>query len=333
MVASKAMIIHPPRLGLGMAALGRPGYINIDRSAVLGSEGRTVDKMQGQANVVIDKLFSLTTNNERPWLDCARSYGLSEKFVGEYLRSKNVDPSKVYVSSKWGYTYVADWKVELGDGEPHEVKDHSAKNFLKQLEETANCVGEYVDLYQIHSATFESGVLTDKKAHQALARCRKERGWSIGLSVSSPKQDEIIREAMKIKVDGDALFDSVQCTYNVLEQKPASALQEAKDSGMSVIIKEGLANGRALRHPGVIRYAKELRCEPDQLALGCILAQPFQPSVLSGAVTAEQLESNWKALDVAKELQSKPSLLNEIMTACMMNSDEYWNERSALPWN
>ena len=24
-----------------------------------------------------------------------------------------------------GYTYVADWKVELADGAPHEVKDHS----------------------------------------------------------------------------------------------------------------------------------------------------------------------------------------------------------------
>ena len=31
----------------------------------------------------------------------------------------------MYVSSKWGYTYVADWKVELEEGAPHEVKDHS----------------------------------------------------------------------------------------------------------------------------------------------------------------------------------------------------------------
>lgn len=49
----------------------------------------------------------------------------SEKFVGEYLRSNNILPEDVYVSSKWGYTYVAEWKVELGEGEPHEIKDHS----------------------------------------------------------------------------------------------------------------------------------------------------------------------------------------------------------------
>ena len=123
------------RVGLGMAALGRPGYINLQRDSHLPS--RTVEGMQRQANAVMDELFRQcrklnddnndNDNDERyvPWLDCARSYGLSEKFVGEYLRTNGVPPEDVYVSSKWGYTYVADWKVELGEGEPHEIKDHS----------------------------------------------------------------------------------------------------------------------------------------------------------------------------------------------------------------
>jgi len=346
--SSKAMVALP-RIGLGMAALGRPGYINLDRTAIFGSDGRTVDRMQSQANVVMDRLFELTTTaaaaaaaaasthaekQQRPWLDCARSYGLSEKFVGEYLRRRRVDPSNVYVSSKWGYTYVADWNVQLPEGANHEIKDHSTANFLKQLEETVEYVGEYLDLYQIHSATFESGILTDRTAHEALARCRKDRGWSIGLSLSSPKQDEILRAAMSIRVDGGTpLFDSVQCTYNVLEQKPAAALQEARDAGLDIIIKEGLANGRALRHPEIRKYASQLSCEPDQLALACILAQPFAPRVLSGAVTPEQLKSNWKALEVSERLQERPDLLKEIMDACAMNSQEYWDERAALAWN
>mmetsp|Transcript_2335 Transcript_2335/g.4473 ORF Transcript_2335/g.4473 Transcript_2335/m.4473 type:complete len:140 (-) Transcript_2335:804-1223(-) len=123
------------KIGLGMAALGRPGYINLQRNTHLTS--RTIEGMQQQANAVIDELFQqcLEINKSTPaesdggkivpWLDCARSYGLSEKFVGEYLRENNVRPEDVYVSSKWGYTYVADWKVELGEREPHEVKDHS----------------------------------------------------------------------------------------------------------------------------------------------------------------------------------------------------------------
>ena len=124
------------RIGLGMAALGRPGYINLERDTHLSS--RTIEGMQSQANLVMDELFkhckslsSLLSKNDNdsnsivPWLDCARSYGLSEKFVGDYLRTNNISPSDVYVSSKWGYTYVADWNVELEDGQPHEVKDHS----------------------------------------------------------------------------------------------------------------------------------------------------------------------------------------------------------------
>ena len=94
------------RIGLGMAALGRPGYINLQRNDHLSS--RTIQGMQSQANLVISELFnqckSLTYgdgDDNIPWLDCARSYGLSEKFVGEYLRSNNIKPNDVYFSSKW----------------------------------------------------------------------------------------------------------------------------------------------------------------------------------------------------------------------------------------
>lgn len=353
MVSAKASL---PRLGLGMAALGRPGYINLNRSSILGSDDRDVKTMQHQANTVMDRLFSLSVDNVA-WLDCARSYGLSEKFVGEYLKSNNIKPDEVYVSSKWGYTvsdlvlmvarhtapittlnlvffqYVADWKVSLEEGKPHEVRDHSAEKFLKQVEETVEFLGDYVNLYQVHSATFESGILSDPKAHAALRKCRKERGWALGLSVSGPNQNDVLRQAMTLVENGEPLFDSVQCTYNVLEQRPAEALLEAHNSGMDIIIKEGLANGRALKNEAIIKYAKQLGCEPDSLALACILAQPFEPRVLSGAITPDQLESNFKAIEVSEKLKEEPELLTEIMSACVVNSEQYWADRSALAWN
>jgi aryl-alcohol dehydrogenase-like predicted oxidoreductase len=115
-----------PRLGLGMAALGRPGYINLNRDAVFGADGRTEEKMQAQADLVLDCLFRISqTSNATPWIDCARSYGLSERFTGDYLKKRNVEPNDVYVSSKWGYTYVADWNIQLDHGQAHEVKDHT----------------------------------------------------------------------------------------------------------------------------------------------------------------------------------------------------------------
>jgi aryl-alcohol dehydrogenase-like predicted oxidoreductase len=111
-----------PRLGLGMAALGRPGYINLDRDAIFGADGRSLEKMQLQANLVLDTLFRITTTATSssssdakssstetstttiPWIDCARSYGLSEKFTGDYLKQNNIKAEEVYVSSKWGYS-------------------------------------------------------------------------------------------------------------------------------------------------------------------------------------------------------------------------------------
>ena len=202
------------------------------------------------------------------------------------------------------------------------------------MEETKSFIGEYVNLYQIHSATFESGVLENKDVHVALHQCRKELGWSIGLSVSSTNQNEILRCAMEIDVDGCKLFDSVQCTYNMLEQKPGTALLEAHEAGMDIIIKEGLANGRILRNnPVVEKYAKQLSCSPDAVALGFILAQPFQPRVLSGAVTSDQLISNLKALEVAEKLKNDPALLKEISESTVVDSEEYWKERPILAWN
>jgi diketogulonate reductase-like aldo/keto reductase len=81
-----------------------PGYINLDRNADFGPDARTLDSMQTQANLVLDRLFKSTG---LPWVDCARSYGLSEKFTSEYLRKNKIAPEKVYVSSKWGYSELA----------------------------------------------------------------------------------------------------------------------------------------------------------------------------------------------------------------------------------
>ena len=109
--------------------------------------------------------------------------------------------------------------------------------------------------------------MDNEDVHKALHQCRSERGWQIGLSVSSPKQDEVIRRAIAIEVEGQRLFDSVQCTYNVLEQRPAPALQLAHEAGMDIIIKEGLANGRVLRHEAIVKHAENLACPPDALVL------------------------------------------------------------------
>ena len=71
-----------PRLGLGMAALGRPGYINLGHDADLPE--KDVDAMEAHAHTVLDEAYALGIR----YFDCARSYGLSEKFVASWLATR-----------------------------------------------------------------------------------------------------------------------------------------------------------------------------------------------------------------------------------------------------
>jgi hypothetical protein len=50
--------------------------------------------------------------------------------------------------------------------------------------QTDQHLGPFLDLYQIHSATLESGVLSAADVLEALAQLKAEKGWAIGLSVS-----------------------------------------------------------------------------------------------------------------------------------------------------
>ena len=314
----------PYRMGLGLAALGRPGYINLDREKDLGGT-RTEEMMRERAFRVLDAAFESGLR----WFDAARSYGLSEQFLGDYLRSRKIAPEDVWVSSKWGYRYAADWKVDV-DG-PHEVKDHSLAHLKSQIAETEAALGDYVDLYQIHSATFESGVLDNQEVLKELETLKKK--WKIGLSVSSPLQSEVLRKALTIKCADNTtlLFDACQVTFNIFEQATFDALIEANDKGLKIIVKEAMANGRVLQAEPLLTLAKSLHCSPDALALAAVLAQPFNAFVLSGAVTSDQLQSNLKAKELADSLD--PDIFQKLLTQCQQDSKTYWADRAALKWN
>lgn len=49
------------------------------------------------------------------YFDAARSYGLAESFLSEWLRARGLQPSQVAVGSKWGYAYTADWRIDTGE--------------------------------------------------------------------------------------------------------------------------------------------------------------------------------------------------------------------------
>ncbi|MFD8214430.1 aldo/keto reductase [Streptomyces sp. NPDC059697] len=308
-------------IGLGLAAVGRPGYINLGRDHDLG-ENRSVETLRARTHELLDAAYAQGVR----YFDAARSYGRSEEFLADWLKSRP-DVDDVVIGSKWGYTYTADWTT---DAEKHEVKDHTLATYERQRAETAALLGDRLDLYQIHSVTPDSPALTDKELHAKLAEAAAQ-GLSIGFSTSGPAQADAIRAALAVTVDGEPLFRTVQSTYNVLETSAAPALAEAHDAGLTVIVKEGMANGRlAAEHaPDAVRaIAEETGLGADAVALALILRQPWAGVVLSGAATAAQLASNLHAavVDLNEDQLTRLATLAE-------DPSMYWERRGQLPWH
>ena len=198
-------------------------------------------------------------------------------------------------------------------------------------------LGEHLDLYQIHSATIDSGVLDDPAVLGELARLKGE-GLRIGLSLSGPRQAEALARAMDVRADGERLFDVVQATWNLLEPSAGPALAEAHALGMGVVVKEALANGRlasrnddpafADRRRVLEGEANRLGTTLDALALSAALARPWADVVLSGAANEEQLRSNLAATTVAWDLEAEGRL-----DPFAESPEEYWATRARMPWN
>ena len=317
------------RIGLGLAALGRPGYINLGHATDLKSEF-DVAAMEARAHAVLDAAWEAGIR----YFDAARSYGRAETFLASWLESRQILPATATVGSKWGYIYTADWKVQA---DKHEVKDHSLATLGRQKRESKEVLGSHLSLYQIHSATLESGVLENREVLDELARL-SSNGLKIGLTVTGPNQAEILRRALDVSVNDKRLFDCVQATWNLLEQSAGSALQMAHDAGVGVIIKEAVANGRlternddpsfAAKREMLTKCATCLGTRLDALALAAVLAQPWADVVLSGAADVDQLNSNLAAHGVQWGQGA-----SHLLDALIESSTEYWNTRAGLAWN
>lgn len=313
------------RMGLGLAALGRPAYINLGRRDDLRGS-RSVAAFRQRSAQVLDHAYELGLR----YFDAARSYGRAEEFLADWLRSREPLPEAVVCGSKWGYTYVGRWRMDV---EVHEVKDHSLTQLRRQLEESRSWLGGHLNLYQIHSATLESGVLDDLAVLRELLSLARG-GVQIGLTVSGVRQGEVIRKALELAVDGDNPFSCVQATWNPLEPSAGPALNDAHRAGWGVIIKEALANGRLAASPesggssAVEALARSLGVGRDAISLAFVLSQEWVDVALSGAVTVEQLDSNVQAFQVA----SDPSRL-EVLEGLAEPPQQYWSKRANLPWS
>ncbi|UOX91514.1 aldo/keto reductase [Amycolatopsis sp. FBCC-B4732] len=307
------------RIALGLAALGRPAYINLGREGAL-PPARDVESMRAATFEVLDAAYAAGVRH----VDVARSYGRSEEFLAGWLTERG--HADVEISSKWGYAYVGQWRL---DAEVHEVKEHSAARFAAQWAETLALLGERVGLYQVHSLTVDSPLFTDEPLVAALAELAAN-GVAVGFSTSGPRQADAIERAFALEVAGRPVFSAVQSTWNLLEPSAGRALEAARAAGNRVLVKETLANGRlAVEAPAVVReIAAAHGTGPDAVAVAAVLGQDWADRAVIGPASPAQLAANLRATTLALSAEERGALAD-----LAEDPQEYWRHRSSLQWD
>ena len=313
------------QLGLGTAALGRPQYINLRQKE---NSSNDLDLFRKQSFAVLENAYKLGVR----YFDTAPGYGLAEKLLLDWLQTKN--DKSIQIATKWGYTYVADFDA---NAKIHEVKEHSLAKLNEQWE-TSKVFMPRLKVYQIHSATLDTGVLENEAVLNRLAFLKNEYNFEIGITTTGANQVELINKALGVSVEGNQLFDAFQVTYNMLDQSLNDISSELQQQDKKVIIKEALANGRVFRNKNYTHY-NELYATLESLAskhsVGVdavslqFCAQTNPESIfLSGASNIVQLEENLKV----NSFSLSENDLEKLITFGV-KAEIYWQERKQLSWN
>ena len=110
-------------IGLGTASIGRPLYINV--KSEVSSEPFSLPEFKKKGLQVLEAAY----NNGIRCFDTSPGYGLAEQMLLDWLKDKN--DSSIEVSTKWGYTYVANFDP---NAKVHEIKEHTLAKLNEQWE-------------------------------------------------------------------------------------------------------------------------------------------------------------------------------------------------------
>jgi len=312
-------------ISLGTAAIGRPQYINIRQES---KAPFSLSAFKERGIEMLDYAYEAGIR----YYDTAPGYGLAEQLLIDWVKEKNDD--SITVATKWGYTYVANFEP---NAEVHEIKEHSL-NKLNEQWETSKKLLPYLKYYQIHSATFKSGVLKNEAVLERLFELKQKHNITIGLTTTGTNQTEVLQKGMAVRFNGEWLFEIFQCTYNILDQSIHELGLQLISEGKRLVIKEALANGRLFPNSAYPNYqdlykklkalSKRYEVGVDAIALQFCTAKLIGATVLSGANKPGYLSQNLKAMD----FQLIPQEIEEL-SQFKIAPQQYWEERKHLSWN
>ena len=266
--------------GLPTAILGRTGQevtrLGFGAMEIRGApRGRAVTDEQAETilNAVLDAGIT--------FIDTARSYGLSEGYIGSYIAGRR---SEYFLATKGG-RYQA--------GETDWTQEHLYRGVEESLQRLQV---DYVDTLQLHSPTVEE---VERGNLVAGLRKLREQGkvrW-LGNSTRLPDLPTFLEWGV---------FDVFQIPYSALERTHEDLITKAAEAGIGTVIRGGVAKGE----PGAGRGSAEVWRKFEEASLDELreagesrtsfmlrftLTHPHVHTIIVGTQRPEHLRENVQA--------------------------------------
>ena len=158
-------------------------------------------------------------------IDSSSAYRWSEELIAKYVGHRR---DEFVFATKCG-----SGRVLQPDGEWVQTLDYSAKAIAPQIDRSLQRLKtDHIDIVQLHSPPYDDVAFGD-----GLEGLKKAQAQGKVRFISISADGDAARKAIEI---GD--YDTLQITYNVLDQDPGGILVAAREQDMGLIIKQPIAN-------------------------------------------------------------------------------------------
>ena len=159
------------------------------------------------------------------FIDSSAAYRWSEELIAKYVGHRR---DEFIFATKCG-----SWRVQQPNGEWVQTLDYTAEAIAPQIERSLRRLKtDHIDIIQLHSPNYD-----DVAKGDGLEGLKKAQAAGKVRFISLSADGEVARKAIEI---GE--YDTLQITYNVLQQEPAELIAAAREKDMGIIIKAPIAN-------------------------------------------------------------------------------------------
>ncbi|MER6692981.1 hypothetical protein ABT329_28775 [Streptomyces minutiscleroticus] len=167
-----------------------------------------------------------------------------------------------------------------------------------------------------------------ERAHQLLDAACAQGVRHVGAARSHGRAEEFPADWLRARPDARDVVVGSKWGYTYTAGRRTEA--EAHDAGLTVVVEEGVANGRltGTHAPDRLRAVAEgTGADPDAVALAFVLRRPWAGVVLSGAATTGQPASHLRAAAVGLGADGA-----ERLARLADDPRTYRERRGRLPW-